>query len=225
MGEVKRPTRDSPRELGRGHTTMERRKFVVGLGALASGSAAAMGTGAFNSVSANRGVSVEVADDSSAFLGLNATSKYSSESGSGQLNINLDSASNGNGTGINADATTNILNVFEITNNGNQEVAISIDSASLNSALDNGTADAGTEQLHFFVGESGGVSLDTYDPDSALFDENGVFQSGDSRVIGPGEVLPVGLYVVNAGSDWDVDEDVTINAYSETALRNNPIDT
>ena len=43
MGEVKRPTRDSPRELGRGHTTMERRKFVVGLGALASGSAAAMG--------------------------------------------------------------------------------------------------------------------------------------------------------------------------------------
>ena len=224
MEEVKRPTRDNPRERGRGHTTMERRKFVVGLGALASGSAAAMGTGAFNAVNANRGVSVEVADDSSAFLGLNATSKYSSESGSGQLNINLDSASSGNGTGINADATTNILNVFEITNNGNQEVAISIDSASLNNALDNGTADAGTEQLHFFVGESGGVTLDTYDPDAALF-VGGTFQSSDSRVIGPGEVLPVGLYVVNAGSDWDVDEDVTINAYSETALRNNDIDT
>lgn len=221
MGEVKRPTRDGPREPGRGHTTMERRKFVVGLGALASGSAAAVGTGAFNSVNANRGVSVEVTDDSSAFLGLNATSKYSSESGNGQLNVNLGSDSNGNGTGINADATTNILNVFEITNNGNQEVGISIDTSSLNSTLQ---ANNNGSQLHFFVGEPGGVTLDTYDPDSELI-VGGELDSQDSRVIGPGEVLTVGLYVVNNGTDWDVDEDVTINAYSETALKNNDIDT
>ena len=50
---------------------MERRKFVVGLGALASGSAAAMGTGAFSSAQAERSVSVTVADDRSGYIELN----------------------------------------------------------------------------------------------------------------------------------------------------------
>ena len=201
-----------------------RRKFIAGLGALATGSAAAMGTGAFNSVSANRGVSVEVADDANAFLGLNATSEYASGSGSGQLNINLDSAATTNGTGINADATTNILNVFEVVNNGNQDVGISIDEESLNTALDNGTGDSSTEQLHFFVGEPGGVTLCEYDPSAELI-VGGSLDTSDSRVIGPGEVLTVGLYVTNAGSSWDVDQDITVNAYSETALINNDINT
>jgi hypothetical protein len=49
---------------------MQRRKFLAGLGSLAAGSVAAMGTGAFTSVSAERNVSVRVADDRQSFLKL-----------------------------------------------------------------------------------------------------------------------------------------------------------
>jgi len=81
MGEVERPPGDAgcrvvdgPRVVcgQRGYTTMaNRRKFIAGLGALATGSAAAVGTGAFTSVSAERSVTIDTADDAYAFLRLN----------------------------------------------------------------------------------------------------------------------------------------------------------
>jgi len=49
---------------------MERRKFVIGLGALASGSAAAMGTGAFTTAEVERSVSVNVKGDDAAYVRL-----------------------------------------------------------------------------------------------------------------------------------------------------------
>jgi hypothetical protein len=50
---------------------VKRRKFLIGLGSLAAGGAAAMGTGAFTSASAdNRTVSVGVETDSSSQIGL-----------------------------------------------------------------------------------------------------------------------------------------------------------
>ncbi|WP_127118225.1 hypothetical protein [Halorubrum sp. PV6] len=49
---------------------MERRKFVIGLGALASGAAAATGTGAFSSMTAERDATLSVVDDSSALVAL-----------------------------------------------------------------------------------------------------------------------------------------------------------
>jgi hypothetical protein len=49
---------------------MKRRKLIAGLGAGALGSGVAIGTGAFNTVSAERSVSVSVADDKDAFLKL-----------------------------------------------------------------------------------------------------------------------------------------------------------
>ena len=51
---------------------MNRRTFVLGLGTIATGSAAAVGSGAFTSVEADRNISVETADDSAAFLQLDA---------------------------------------------------------------------------------------------------------------------------------------------------------
>ena len=203
---------------------MQRRKFVVGMGSLAAGGAAAIGSGAFNSVNANRSVSVEVADDASAFLGLTPLGPYARQTNDGQVELTLGSDSTAMGSGINEDAVTNILDVFQIENQGTQPVGISIDSEALNNALDSGSGDDSTEQLHFFVGQPGGITLDTYDPDAELI-ASGSLVTGDPRVIGSGNSLNVGLYVQNAGSDWDVDEDVTINAYSETALLNNPIDT
>ena len=47
---------------------MERRKFVIGLGSLAAGGAAATGTGAFTSAEVNRKVTVDVEDDVQGYL-------------------------------------------------------------------------------------------------------------------------------------------------------------
>lgn len=60
---------------------MERRKFIIGASTLATGGAAAFGTGAFSSAEAERSVSVEVADDADAYLAIEATSQYADDSG------------------------------------------------------------------------------------------------------------------------------------------------
>lgn len=49
---------------------MKRRQVVLGLGAMAATSGAALGTGAFSSTAAGRRVTISVADDAAAFLGL-----------------------------------------------------------------------------------------------------------------------------------------------------------
>lgn len=51
---------------------MKRRKFIAGLGALTSGGAAAIGSGAFTTVEAERSLQVRTARDSSAFLKMEA---------------------------------------------------------------------------------------------------------------------------------------------------------
>ncbi|HKL28377.1 MAG TPA: hypothetical protein VJ898_03820, partial [Natrialbaceae archaeon] len=53
---------------------MDRRKFLVGMGSLAAGGAAVMGTGAFNSTDIRREVSVNVADDNQAYVSFDPTS-------------------------------------------------------------------------------------------------------------------------------------------------------
>ena len=71
MGVVERPwvTRDvsCPRTRvacgNRGRPTMERRKFLVGMGSLAAGGAAATGTGAVTSMSADRSVTAKIDAD------------------------------------------------------------------------------------------------------------------------------------------------------------------
>jgi len=108
-----------------------RRKFIAGLGALATGSAAAMGTGAFTSVSANRGITVDTADDSGAFLAIEADStpnanEYVNTSG-GTVSLdfsNTDDTDMGNGTGVNKNATTIFDDLLNITNQGTQTVIV-----------------------------------------------------------------------------------------------------
>ncbi|WP_144050405.1 hypothetical protein [Halorubrum persicum] len=104
-----------------------RRKFIAGLGALATGSAAAMGTGAFSSVRAERAINVSTAGDSGAYLGLDAsTSVYAKETGD-TLELQFDgSNSNQNGNGLNANADTTFTNVMRIENNGTNTVRLQL---------------------------------------------------------------------------------------------------
>ncbi|MYL16819.1 hypothetical protein GLW36_09200 [Halorubrum terrestre] len=116
---------------------MQRRKFVVGLGALASGSAAAVGTGAFTSVEATRDISVEVAGDQSALLAFDKATTGEDGSGSntpnaqdyvtlpsdGELALDFTGSDEG-ATGLNDNASTKFSNLFDIINQGTQEVEV-----------------------------------------------------------------------------------------------------
>lgn len=104
---------------------MERRKFVIGMGALASGTAAAVGTGAFSFVRAERDITVNVVDDSNAYLGLESTSAYADNTGD-ELALNFAGGTdNQNGDGLNANADSRFDNVFKIVNNGTNDARIS----------------------------------------------------------------------------------------------------
>jgi len=110
---------------------MQRRNLLIGMGSIAAGGAATIGTGAFTSVTAERTVNVQVAGDASAYLGLDAVdgspnSDYVVED-NGEVSFdfsNEDGDSSGGGTvdgdGFNPDATTRIDDLLHVTNQGTQ---------------------------------------------------------------------------------------------------------
>jgi hypothetical protein len=108
---------------------MKRRDILTALGAVATAGAATVGTGAFTSVSADRGVQVSVADDASALLRLvpvpgSGNSPYV-EIEDGQLTIDIsDSNDDVLGDGVNADAITVFDDLFRIENQGTQTVYV-----------------------------------------------------------------------------------------------------
>jgi len=183
---------------------MQRRKFVVGLGSLAAGGAAALGTGAFTSVTATRNVDVEVANDSDAYLGLSGVDgdnkEYITDNGSsGTLSIDLDGDQSvpGNGEGVNPNALTEIDHLFKIKNQGTQTVDVSLSKTGANSGL-----------IEFYATDDSSES----DPYS-----NGTQIDGsDSVSLGTGEYTVVSLKIDTRGSGVSDDDkllnDVTINA-------------
>lgn len=123
---------------------MQRRKFVVGLGSLAAGSAAAMGTGAVSQFnSGDRTVEVETVGDASAYIALQRPDKGLSDGGdtrngnfvelkNGKMRLdftsnNPTSARSGNtqkgnslgGDGVNPGSTYYFDEAFEIRNLSN----------------------------------------------------------------------------------------------------------
>jgi hypothetical protein len=108
---------------------MQRRNLLIGMGSLAAGGAATIGTGAFSTVTANRTVNVSVADDNDALLAFDASgndnSAYATKSGA-QISIDLDSSNSTTegGEGINQDATTEIFDIFDVENQGTQNAIV-----------------------------------------------------------------------------------------------------
>ena len=105
---------------------MQRRKFVIGLGSVAAGGAAAMGSGAFSSVKAERSVDVTTASDNpDAMLGLAANDDYSGdqdvyvgESDHGTLELTFED--------VNRNAVTRFDDLIEVTNNGTDSAQIRV---------------------------------------------------------------------------------------------------
>jgi len=114
-----------------------RRSVLFGITSLVSGGGVILGTGAFTSVQAERGVSVETTGDASAFLALDATNAtngaYASETGDdGQLQIDIGNLSDSSrdqtvesgGSGVNRNAVTIIKDIFVVRNQGTQTVEV-----------------------------------------------------------------------------------------------------
>ena len=112
-----------------------RRKFIIGLGALATGSAAAVGTGAVTSVRADRGYQVDVAGDENAYVGLtgNTDSPFVDQSNS-TLSLDFASDSGQGGEGVNI-GVTEARPAFEIKNQSSEKLHIQLENPLSNNDL------------------------------------------------------------------------------------------
>jgi hypothetical protein len=98
---------------------MQRRKFLVGMGSLAAGSAAAMGTGAFSTATIeDRDFQGAVTNDNDAVLRLNPTNSPYAELNNGELRVNIQN--------LNQNATFTFPELFQIHNDGTRAVDITI---------------------------------------------------------------------------------------------------
>jgi hypothetical protein len=156
---------------------MDRRKFLIGMGSLAAGSAAAMGTGAFTKVEAKRGLDVSVATDNQAYLRLAPSDGENGVYAGGwgkDMEIHLNDAAMGDG--VNVQAVTQIDNIFVIENQGTQEVSVTIDDSDLipTSEFDKNQLE---EMLTFYTGS---------DPaNDEIEEEEGVkLNVGESKSVG-----------------------------------------
>lgn len=138
---------------------MKRRKFIIGAGALASGSAVALGTGAVSQQQSNRTVEADVVTDESGLLQFHLdddsleNTEYASYN-DGQLQLHFDGQADlsnggfaGQGDGLNANSTFDFDNLFQIRNATKDDLKVDIDK----SGLDN--PDSFTLYGHFTSGD------------------------------------------------------------------------
>lgn len=159
-------------------------------------------TGAFSSVEATRSVNVDVANDTDALLELspNANSDngdYVSFDGNGALQVDLTDSNLDNASGVNPNATTQFDSVFNITNQGTQDVAVYI----------GGKSGTNANSLNLYEADTSGTSV----PNSA--------PSTGSFVLSPGETVTIGVEVDTTGGSGstlgendDIRAQITINA-------------
>jgi hypothetical protein len=126
-----------------GIPTMQRRKFIAGVGSLAAAGAVGIGTGAVTQQQSTRAVDASVVADDEGLLqfdlsdsSLENTEYASYENGSLQLHFDDDAdLSNdgwaGQGSGLNPDSTFDFDNVFQIGNATADTLAVNIDKSGL----------------------------------------------------------------------------------------------
>ncbi len=105
---------------------LNRRTVLLGLGTTGVAVGGAFGTGAFSSVEAARTVELNTSDDSSAVLSFSANSPagdniIATETESGATLIKVEQ------TALNERATTQFTGALKITNNGGENVGLSVD--------------------------------------------------------------------------------------------------
>ena len=107
---------------------------MLGAGSAAIGASALVGSGAFTAVASERTVSVRVANDENAYMGLkevpeSPNSSYVDYDDNGNLQIQMDDANPNledekRGTGVNPDSITVFKDLFRIRNQGKQPIKV-----------------------------------------------------------------------------------------------------
>jgi hypothetical protein len=151
---------------------------------LAVGSAGLVGSGAFSSVDANRAFTVDIADDSEAYLRLDPddpeydNSAYA-EDINGSIGIDITQSNNKfDGNGVSPFAETVIEDVFPIENQGTQEVQIAVLSDELTPSSD----------FELFATPAPGSDKE--------FDRTNLLkETGNLPVIEPGESVAAGMKI------------------------------
>ena len=157
---------------------MQRRNFLVGLGSASVGGSALLGSGAFSRVESHRNVTVEVAEDPDAYLGLDKcdtpNGSYVDIDDNGHLEIlmNPDNPTIGNsslGSGVNSNSISNFDNVFQICNQGKQDACVWIaDDDAWPTVPDDEEVMGGERRVEFYfnsardqsvIGEGNGITL------------------------------------------------------------------
>jgi hypothetical protein len=98
---------------------MQRRKFVVGMGSLAAGASAVMGTGALSESTMERGFGGRFAGDSAAYVKAipcdnSGNGNYLNYNGSGQMYLDFGNISESRGNGLNTDSINYFDGIFRI---------------------------------------------------------------------------------------------------------------
>lgn len=111
---------------------MKRRTFVLSIGFAAGAGSAVLGSGAFTSVSADRDVDVNVAGDADSFLRIAPTEDpngaYARGASDGAMYLDFTGENDGvDGSGFNPESVTGMSKVFEIANQGTQDVSMTIE--------------------------------------------------------------------------------------------------
>ena len=185
---------------------MQRRNVLLGLGAAASGSAL-IGTGAFSRVESHRDVTIEVAEDPDAYLGMSGTGSTNSENyveidENGHLAIDIsgpDDEESDLGEGVNSDSFTWFDSMVQVCNQGKEGAAFYIEELedvdfpeNIDATGPEGTAFEDEPRLDFYMGEAAGVGDDG--TGSILGEANAV----DIPV---GECIELGVRTMTKGVD------------------------
>ncbi|MXR50746.1 hypothetical protein GRX03_03885 [Halovenus sp. WSH3] len=172
---------------------MNRRQLIIGAGAATVGAVSILGSGAFTSVSAERKISISVADDDRAFLrmeplvkeGIDGEATGRSSTNGRQVEFEIPGDDNGENSaagGVGLDSVYEFHDLLEVHNQGTQPVTLS----------------------------------STYDGDAfadlALVTDSGVLRE-DPPALGVGDSIAVGLQIDTHGSDpGEFEEELTIVA-------------
>ena len=157
---------------------MQRRNFLVGIGSASVGGSALLGSGAFSRVESHRNVTVEVAEDPDAYLGLDKcdtpNGSYVDIDDNGHLEIlmNPDNPTIGEsplGSGVNSNSISNFDNVFQICNQGKEEACVWIADDDAWPTVPEEETMGGERRVEFYlngfreesvIGEGNGISLE-----------------------------------------------------------------
>jgi len=205
---------------------MERRKFILGAGAAATGGSALIGSGAFSAMQAERDVTIAVVDDSDALLRLGPCTgengnekpngKYVDDT-DGMLSISIsEENSPPDGSGVNVQSLTKFYNVFEIENQGNQCICVNIGLAGevsevpeISEPVSQGFGfEEGDDAVIFYKGddESDRIDLENTDPNDGF-----ELCPGESQCIG----FNVRAFGFDAGTDIFADLDLRFVAHAD----------